>query len=405
MSVQAVPVEPSTRPLVHDTRTLAWLVLGGALAFLTLGVLGRQTVVDGRTLALVWPAAGLSTLMVGLTPRRAWPLTCAAVALATYLLNTMTGAGSAQAVVFALSNLAQAVVGALTLRALGPHLLGGGGTEHLARMRDFWSVAGAAVAGSLAGAVVGTLGLWARLGRWSESDALVWWGRNTAGALVVLGTGLLLLGALRTRGHVARRRREAGSRVLELVALLVVTLALYLVVFVWYAGVPLAFPLLLPTVWAGLRFSPLTVALHSVVLSVVVLVATIGGDGPFYARGAWTQEALVSQLFVALVFGLGLLLALGREERGLLTATLSRAQEHSEGQALMLAAIIDSMHDGLSMVDRDGNVLMRNESGAFMAQAEGSRDTGVSQYVMTDTDGRELDRPDLPQSGSSTPTP
>lgn len=397
MSVQAVPVEASARPLVHDARSLARLVLAGSLVFFALGVLGRQTVVDGRTLTLVWPAAGVSTLMLGLTPRRAWPVTCAALAVATYLLNTLTGTGAALAVVFVLSNLAQALAGALVLGALGPRLLGGGGTERLVRMRDFWSVAGAAVAGSLVGAVVGTLGLWVRLGTWSESAALVWWGRNTAGALVALGTGLLLLGA-RTRGRSARRRRDAGSRALELVALLAVTLALYLVVFVWYAGIPLAFPLLLPTVWAGLRFSPLTVALHSVVVSAVVLVATIRGDGPFYARGEWTQEALVSQLFVALVFGLGLLLAFGREERALLTATLSRAQEHSESQALMLSAILDSMHDGLSMVDRDGAVLMRNEAGAYMAHAEGSRDTRVSQYVMTDPDGRELTRADLPQS-------
>ena len=60
---------------------------------------------------------------------------------------------------------------------------------------------------------------------------------------------------------------------------------------------------------------------------------------------------LVSQLFIGLVFCLGILLALGRGERLSLTANLSRTQAASESQAEVLSTIIDSMHDGLTVID------------------------------------------------------
>ncbi len=77
---------------------------------------------------------------------------------------------------------------------------------------------------------------------------------------------------------------------------------------------------------------------------------------------------LVSQLFIGMVFCLGMLLALGRGERLSLTATLSRSQEVSESQAEVLSAIIDTMHDGLTVIDETGQVLRRNPAGAEMVR-------------------------------------
>ena len=101
-----------------------------------------------------------------------------------------------------------------------------------------------------------------------------------------------------------------------------VTLLLYLAFFVdpW---LPVAFPLLVPTVWVGLRFAPMSVALHSLAVSAAVVVFTLAGRGPFANLETWAQEVLVSQLFIGLVFCLGTLLALGRGERLALTSTLS----------------------------------------------------------------------------------
>jgi len=56
----------------------------------------------------------------------------------------------------------------------------------------------------------------------------------------------------------------------------------------------------------------------------------------------------------------------------------------------MMSAVIESMTDGLTLVDGQGNVLMRNTAGAAIAHARSGSDTNVSQYVMTNTSGREL---------------
>ncbi len=100
---------------------------------------------------------------------------------------------------------------------------------------------------------------------------------------------------------------------------------------------------------------------------------------------------------MALVVSLGLVLALGRAERTTLTETLARSHARSDAQALMLSAIIDSMHEGLSLVDREGRIVMRNRSGAAMAGARTSADTATGQYTVHAPDGRELTPEESPQ--------
>ena len=119
----------------------------------------------------------------------------------------------------------------------------------------------------------------------------------------------------------------------------------------------MAFPLLVPTVWVGLRFAPMSVALHSLAVSAAVVVFTLAGRGPFATLETWAQEVLVSQLFVGLVFCLGTLLALGRGERldpHRQPVTPQRAA--SESQAELMSTIIDSMHDGVTVIDERGQV-------------------------------------------------
>ena len=136
----------------------------------------------------------------------------------------------------------------------------------------------------------------------------------------------------------------------------------------------MAFPLLVPTVWAGLRFSAFGVALHSLAVCTTVVVLTIQETGSLRrASAAWSDKVLVSQLFIGLVFCLGILLALGRGERLSLTATLSRSQAVLESQAEVLSAIIDSMHDGLTVIDATGQVLRRNPAGAEMVRTDPDR--------------------------------
>ena len=156
-----------------------------------------------------------------------------------------------------------------------------------------------------------------------------------------------------------------------------------------FSSLPVAFPLLVPTVWAGLRFSAFGVALHSLAVCTTVVVLTIQGRGAFAAVGTWSDEVLVSQLFIGLVFCLGILLALGRGRAALPDRdpdALSRPSRPS--QAEVLSAIIDTMHDGLTVIDETGQVLRRNPAGAEMVRTEPDRLNNLRDSALHDDDQR-----------------
>ncbi|MET0998941.1 MAG: ATP-binding protein [Marmoricola sp.] len=376
-----------------------WLALGAAAYFL-LGLLGRATIKEGEVLSLVWPAAGAAMLFYGLTAPRRWPLVTVLVALATVGLNLLTGATWTQVAIFVTSNVTQAICAVLLLRAFAPHLRGAGGEEPLEQLRDFWPIMATSVLGSLVGAAIGGLGRGLLLDSWSWMDFMVWWGRNTAGCIVVVTTVLLALAAWQRRpetAHAAHLRAIVASRGIEAGLLVLVTAATYLAVFVWYSSLPVAFPLLAPTVWAGLRFNPFPVAVHSVAVCTTVVGFTLAGSGPFATVGEWNDEVLVAQLFIVLVFCLGVLLALGRIERLALTSTISQARADSEGQARLLSAIIDGMHDGVTVLNEDGQVQQRNPAGAEMIRSTTDALDGImdSKFALT-VDGQPMPPEDYP---------
>jgi len=370
----------------------------GTVVYVVLGLLGRMTIPDGEVLSLVWPAAGVAMLMFGLTPPRWWLLVAVLVASAAVPVNFLTGASASQAAVFAVSNVSQGVIAVLLLRALAPHLFGAGGKDPLERLQDFWAVLASCVVAALAGAVVGSLGR-GLLGDWTLGDGVVWWARNAAGSIALFTTGILVLATwqrIRRPGGTAELGAKLRARGTEMLLIVTVTLLLYLAFFVdpW---LPVAFPLMVPTVWVGLRFAPMSVALHSLAVSAVVVVFTLAGRGPFATLESWAQEVLVSQLFVGLVFCLGTLLALGRGERLALTRTLSAAQEAAESQAELMSTIIDSMHDGVSLVDERGQVVLRNPAGAeLIRSAPDARNFVMDSKFALTVDGRPMGSEDFP---------
>lgn len=385
----------------HETpgglQVVAWLGIG-TVAYVALGLLGRMTIPDGEVLSLVWPAAGVAMLMFGLTPPRWWWLVAALVAGAALPVNFFTGASAIQAAVFAVSNVLQGVVAVLLLRALTPHLLGAGGRSALERLQDFWAVLASCVVAALAGAVVGSVGR-GLLGDWTLGDGVVWWARNATGSVALFTTGILALATwhrIRHPGGTAELRESLRARGTELLLIVTVTLLLYLAFFVdpW---LPVAFPLLVPTVWVGLRFAPTSVALHSLAVSAAVVAFTLAGRGPFATLETWAEEVLVSQLFIALVFALGTVLSLGRSERLTLTSNLYAEQVASESQALQMSMIIDTMHDGVTVIDERGQVRQRNPAGAEMIRSAPDQHNHVmdSKFAMT-VDGQPMSPEDFP---------
>ena len=401
MTVQAAALELTDEPARPDRwKPYIWLALG-AVVYFALGILGRSTIPDGEVLSLVWPAAGVAMLLYGLAPRRLWWWVSVLVAVTTVGLNLLTGATGTQAVIFVVSNIAQAICAVLIVRALAPRLWGVGGDQPMEELGDFWPVLAGSVLGALVGAGVGVLGRGLLLDGWSWTDLLVWWGRNATGCVVIFTSvvlGMAVWVVARRPGGAAAVRADLEDRGVEAALLVAFTGVIYLGVFGALSSLPVAFPLLVPTVWAGLRFSAFGVALHSLAVCTTVVVLTIQDQGAFAAVGTWSDEVLVSQLFIGLVFCLGILLALGRGERLSLTATLSRSQAVSESQAEVLSAIIDAMHDGLSVIDESGQVLRRNPAGAAMMRTDPDRLNNVrdSAFSLMTGDGRVLPPSDYP---------
>jgi signal transduction histidine kinase/integral membrane sensor domain MASE1 len=400
-AVQGAATEMTDERAGHDRWGQGIWLAFGTLGYLALGLLGRLTIADGETLSLVWPAAGAGMLLFGLTARRRWPVVAVLVALATVALNLVTGASAAQAGIFVVSNVVQAVCGVLLLQLLSPRFRGSFGDQRLERLREFWPIVTASVISALAGALIGGLGRALLLDSWSGTDVVVWWGRNAVGCVVVVSTALLVSAAwprLHDATHGSTLVPELKRRAPEALLLVACTAALYLSVFVWYPSVPVAFPLLAPTVWAGLRFGTLGVALHSLVVCSAVVVFTFFDRGPLASAGSWNEKVLVSQLFIGLVFCLGILLALGRGERLALTDTLTRARATSQSQADVLSTIIDSMREGVTVMDETGQVLRRNPAGAELVRTEPDRfyDARDSPFTMMTTDGQVLREDDYP---------
>jgi len=401
MTVQAASLELTEERASPDGwRPFVWLALG-AVAYFGLGILGRTTIPDGQVLSLVWPAAGVAMLLFGLAPNQLWWWVAVLIGVATIALNMLTGATGTQAGIFVVSNIAQAICAVVIVRALARHLWGVGGDQPVEELRDFWPVLAGAVAGSLVGAFLGVLGRGVLLDSWSWTDLLVWWGRNTTGCVVIFTTvvlGVAVWRVVRRPGGRDALRADVAARWVEAALLIAFSAVIYLGVFGAFSSLPVAFPLLVPTVWAGLRFSAFGVALHSLAVCTTVVILTIQGHGAFAAVGTWSDEVLVSQLFIGMVFCLGILLALGRGERLSLTATLTRSQAVSESQAEVLSAIIDTMHDGLTVVDETGQVLRRNPAGAEMVRTEPDRLNNIrdSSFTIMTTDGRVMPPADYP---------
>ena len=134
--------------------------------------------------------------------------------------------------------------------------------------------------------------------------------------------------------------------------------ALYVTVFV--ADVHSALFLLLGVViWFGVRFGTLTNALHTLVMGNLAVAATLAGNGPF-AHESPQENALLVQLFLIATACVGLALSTSLDERAALVTELRKSTDEATDQAQLLNAVVNSMAEGLIVVDDGGRWLLRN---------------------------------------------
>jgi PAS domain-containing protein len=187
-----------------------------------------------------------------------------------------------------------------------------------------------------------------------------------------------------------------GRRVAESLAVALCSTGAYLVGFVYDGGLPLAFPLIVVTVWAALRLTTTFVVLQNLTLGSAAVWFTLHGEGPLAAIGDPLLRALVAQMFVVLIATVGLLLALGRDERAALLAELAAQKEHAARHAVLMNAIVDSMADGLSVIDAEGRITLRNPASVRMLGP--ATMVGDVQSPLCHLDGTPIAAADLPSA-------
>ncbi|MBB2948884.1 signal transduction histidine kinase [Actinoplanes lutulentus] len=364
-----------------------------ALFFGVAVYIGRRSALDHAGTSLVWPAAGVGAIWwcAQRFARTKWvdfvvlPLVLAAVMLAT-------DAHPVQAAGFGVAGIVQATMFGVLLSRWRPGLWGGGGREPMRAPRDLWALLGAGFGASVCGCAIGSLGEWLDKSSYPLELAVLSLARNTASILIIGSAGMFAGAALSHRGSWrAFWPRTSRWRVVEYVGIVACTTAAYLAGFAYEDRLPLSFALLGWTVLVATRLSSPFVLLHNSVVGAIAVQYTLGGSGPFADVADSAVRAVIVQLFVALVCVVGLALALGRDERRHLHNQLARDKD-------LLRAIIDSMADGLAVIEPDGRVSLRNPAVSTLlggVTSPGDRMAGAEFYGLYHVDGTPFPDNDL----------
>ncbi|CUR62371.1 putative multi-sensor signal transduction histidine kinase [metagenome] len=340
---------------------LPWAV-GFAVTYTLLAFTARLTVVDGQTVSLVWPGAGVAMLWLLAESPRHQARVLVPLTLIHGSVSTITSAPATVIALGAISVAFQTWLTVALLRRWCPTLLGAGGTESFRSPRTLAHTCAAAAIGSIGGALIGSAGvLVAGDGGWDAWVPEAWFARHF--------TGILVVGCV---GHLAWEwytqhlppRARGGTR-LELAMLWVVSLVVLVAIF--FQPLPLVFVVVSLCVWSAARFPTYLAALHALSLGMGGLVLTLFGVGPYASLGDPVEETLLSQVFLVTVLLTGLAVGTLSDRIDELVARTARAQEQAAEQAALLTEMTESMDEGLIVVDHDGGIERSNGASRRLA--------------------------------------
>lgn len=360
---------PPATPLPHAPARAphgSWrTLLGFAAVYAGAALVGRLTVLPGGEISLVWPAAGVAVLWLAVRADGALPrLDVAVLAAVTYVVNVLTGTAPLEALLLTGASVAQAVTFCVLFRRWCPRIWDGAGRTAFVRVEELWWLVLTALVSSVVSGLLVPGVSWLAGHGWSWPLVLVWVVRNTVSILVVGTLGFSLGSWLherrRARATPAATHRWVPTRLGEHVAAVLVPPAMYAVWFVALENLPLAFPLIALTVWTGTRLRTRFVVAHDSAMGVTAIVFTLVGIGPFAAVGDPVTQVVIAQVYVGLVSVIGLALALSRDERDRLVRDVRAAGDEARTQAGLLATIVDTMDEGVTVTDGAGRIVLRN---------------------------------------------
>jgi len=325
-----------TRADIQKIGLLSLLYIGTARVGLSLdAVSGFAT--------LVWAPSGISLAALLVFGIRAWP----GVAIGALLANLWAGAPWYVAVAIAGGNSLEAIVGAYAIRRWGRF------RSSISRLRDVMALL--VLGGVLSTVISATIGVAAlTLGKLMRHTAFIdtwsaWWVGDMLGDFVFAP----FLLAWRPR-EMIRRYSKGTMRFLEggvLVAM--TTLATWLIFFHPVSTGPfrgfghsyLLFPIV---TWASVRFEVHGATLSTLLISLLAIVGTVNGMGPFY-EGQLSASLLSLQLFLAAIAVTMLIL-------GVVCAERSQSLEASDD---LLAIVSHDLKSPLTAIQLSSGLLLR----------------------------------------------
>ncbi len=388
--------DAGARPDARDVR----LILAFVAVYAFAAFLARQTMLPTGGVSLVWPAAGVSVVWLVARAGRAWRwLDAIAIALTTYGVVTVTGSGPVTGLAGAAAATLQAVVCAWVVSRTCPGVWAGRSFRPVGAGELWWFVTGAVV-GAIVAAPLAALAVTLTSGTWSWDVVLLWTARNVV-AIVTVGTLWFVVAAwLASRRTPASAPSVSPARQAPLrVAALLLAPAVYVAWFLALDDLALVFPLIAITVWVGSQASSALVVVHNTVVAGTAITLTVAGTGPFLQFSDPTTQVAVAQLFVGLTTVIGLSLALAREERVRLLHEVAVARDRAESQAALLTTIVDTMAEGVRVVDPTGRVIVRNPAATRLLTGLPHLpldDDAVDLVGITRLDGSPLTESELP---------
>lgn len=263
--------------------------------------------------APLWPPTGIALAALYFGGFRLAP----AVALAAFLVNYVTGAPIIAALLIALGNSLEAVVGIYLLRGFRF-------SPFFSRLSDSFSLIAIALSVPFISAIIGPLALFIG-GELASNEILItsvtWWIGDALGALIVAPFLLKWF---------ARPAFEVHRSIVQWLEMLLFFIALVLVsVIVFWQPIPalnnLSWPYLIfvPLTWGALRVGPRFVTSAIVIVAAIASIGTVMGVGPFSGL-AGLHDLFFLQLFLGTIAMIFLLFVSTVEERKRNTQELVR---------------------------------------------------------------------------------
>lgn len=278
----------------------------------------------------VWPPTGVAIAALLLLGYRIWP----GILLGAFLANLFTPVPVATAGGIAVGNTIEALAALFMLRALAFH-------NSLDRARDVFKFVLTALLCTMLSATIGNLSLYlggAANGQDFADLWLTWWLGDTVGALLI--TPLILTWS------VGKDQRLPRKRYIEASVLLILLTGSSMATFGGPFPIPLRYyPLARLTVpffiWAAFRLGQRGVTLATITISVIAVLGTASGLGPFVSRTA-NDSLLLLQMFLGSNAVMFLFLAAAVEERHHATETLRHGERRLAGNLAVTRILAES---------------------------------------------------------------